>query len=353
VYLHTSDSTFFARGRISDLTNANAPAILRRTINLNYWASRSIVGDRSVNDTQAMRIAYLRVLGLIIGTADVTGTPNSHNCQYSDIRLVPDDHEFQVQGAANAAGPARVELHNSNDDPPNFFNPAEVDWRIKTKKKVINMICIIAFFMRTRGHHYTDEMDDRYKAVWRKCLYDEDDPGLAWTHIAHNTFHYIYPDDLDNIWGNNVISASCAGALVKRYASYSAGTAAVGAVAVGAADVLTVFPRLREVMADAFNELDRCMTVLRTHRWAGAITRRFYRGPALNIDEKRLGALAAVIIGALNTGATTSPLRNSRALMRVAENAPITGGFITSMLTKASQDERLVNALFVEAEEAD
>jgi hypothetical protein len=186
-------------------------------------------------------------------------------------------------------------------------------------------------------------------------MYQEDDPGIEWKYLAHHAFHYVFPDSLDTFWKDSVDAARCSGTLAKRYHSYAAGTAAVGAVQTGANDVLIVFPQMKEVMADQFAELDRCVNALKgsANRWVGSINRRFYNGGELTVDERVLSSLASVVLSALEVSASSSPLRNSLALRRVASNAPITGSIMVTIMQKATQDARMVNALLGKSEDVD
>jgi hypothetical protein len=145
----------------------------------------------------------------------------------------------------------------------------------------------------------------------------------------------------------------CSGALIKRIDSAPAGVAAVGAISAGANDLVICFPKIKALIPEAFAELTRCEGVLRNNRWAGSINRRFYNGPSLTPNEGLLGSLAAVIMGAIESTASAAALRNSAALRRVAANAPITGALIASMIAKAATDDRMIEALFEDSEEAD
>jgi hypothetical protein len=321
------------------------PDLATGLVRLNYWHLRSLPVALRPVEIDCRKIAFLRVHALLKGFGDVGNNPARYNVRYNDIKIVADNHTFNVGTATapvnNGTG---VAIPNYNDD---------ADWRGKAKKKVMNMICLVAFFMRTRGHHYTDEMDARYKAIWRNCLYDEDEPGLSWNYIAHYAYHFIYPITLDSIWKQAIDERKCAGALIIRFNSAPAGVASVGAVSVGASDLCIIFPKVRNIIPEAFAELARCELAVNNHRWAGSINRRYYNGPELVVNEKKIGALAAVILGALQAVAGSAALRNSPALRRVAQNAPITGTLVVAMITKAAQDDRMVDNLFYEVEEVE
>lgn len=350
VLIRQSDANVFQLGRATDLGTAGAA--IKRTIRLNYWYLLSITDEHAITPEVARRCAYMRVLGLCKGWGDIQNRPADHNCQYNDVRIVNDNDMVEVPVAVAGRIPdAHTDPtigRNHTNAIPNYGDAIEVAWRTSVKLKLMNIVCIIAFFMRTRGHHYVDEMMERYIAVWRKCLYDEDNPGISWQHLAHHCFHFLYPDVLDGVWLNACEAATCAGALVKRVNSYPAGIAAIGAVSTGASDIAIVFPAIRTLVPDAFEELDRCEKLAASNRWAGSVNRRYYGAPNIIVDEKKLGSLAAVIVASYDGIVNTAPLKDSRALQRVAANARLTGALISQMIQKAITDDRMVDPLFIE-----
>jgi hypothetical protein len=342
VYVPDTAARVFGLGTVVDLNNADALDAVNATINVNYWALLALPEGARPTVEEAIRIAFLRVHALTKGWGDMANDMARHNVRYNDITIIPVAQVFRVNINDALHDGDKTAAHNV----PNWDTDAA--WRTAVKRKVLNMVCLVAFFMRTRGHHWTADSDDRYQKIWRNCLYEEEHVGLNWEKVAHHTYHFIYPDILDGIWREAVTNARCAGALIKRFDSLPAGVAAVGAVQTGATDILIVLPNIRNLVPDAFQELERCANVIRGHRWAGSINRRFYDGTELIPDEKKLGSIAAVILGALQAVSSAAPLRNSKALQRVAQNAPITGTLINTMIQKAVTDDRMVNGLFVD-----
>jgi hypothetical protein len=355
VYINQAAAGSFALGTATDLTVPANRLALRQVIRLNYWHLVSIVGDKEVTMEEARRMAYLRAMGISKGWGDLAGNVAAHNVQFNDVHIVTDATTFAVP---NAKGGALPDDHTGDTiargiahPVPGYGDALDVQWRNDVKLKILNIVCIIAFFMRTRGHHWLPDMQERYTKVWRKCLYEEDGPGVPWSKLAHHVFHFMYPDILDKVWVNACNTARCAGALIKRVDSYPAGIAAVGAVESGAADVSIVFPAIKNLIPEAFEELERCVREAKAHRWAGSINRRYYGAPDVVVNEKRLGALAAVILAAYEGVAKNAPLIDSDALKRVAANAMITGSLISQMIQKAITDDRMIDPLFLEAAE--
>jgi hypothetical protein len=347
VDIRQADSVAF---RLNGVTDYGTNGIrISNTLRMNYWLLGTIAGDKAVTMEQARKISYLRVLALSKGWGDIGNRPAEHNVMYNDVKIVDDAKEYNVPSAyAAQGGPDPVDRGHAHAI-PNFA--ADAVWRIEARTKLMNVVCIVAYFMRSRGHHWLEDMDERYVAVWRKSLYDEDNIGLVWALVAHHALHFIYPDILDQVWVNAVDRARCAGTLIKRVNCYPAGVAALGAVSSGASDISIVFPAIRNLVPEAFEELDRCESLVQAHRWAGSINRRYYAAPNVVVDEKKIGSLAAVILAAYEGVASSAPLKNSKALQRVAGNAKLTGSLIAQMIQKAVTDERMVDPLFIEAAE--
>lgn len=349
VLIYQQDAGVFGLNQILDTNTAANHAPVIRTLKLNYWYLRSLPDVVRPIHVDAWKIAYLRVLALCKGFGDPQNNIAAHKVRYSDIIIVPNNHHFDTRDPDDTAVTGSTgAMAEVIDD---WGEDASLAWRNQVRKKLSNIICLIAFFMRTRGHHWTEDMEVRFVEIWKRCLYNEDDPNLKWKYIARHSLHFIYPDTLDAAWYAFLERARCNGALVKRWSSFAAGTAAIGACLAGANDVTVVFPKIRDVIPQAFAELDRCVAVLNADRWAGSINRRFYGGRDLVINERALGALAATILAALKVFESTAALARSPALIRIAQNAPITGELIAVTLQKAAQDKRMINAILLEGDE--
>ena len=335
----------FRLGIKPNKNDVNVQEACRDTIKANYWY---VLAHPKANNPRhsflkAARIAYLRVLGLLLGVGDSQDQPAAHNCRYNDVKIID----------TNATVAIDTDNVPITDDVPNWA--ADAVWRIGVRRKVTDILGNIGFNMRTRGHHGLDDMVDRYERVWHKCLYDEDNPGLEWLELAHDVYHFLYPDVLDGFWVDACTNERCAGALIKRVNSFAAGTAAVGAVATGLEDLTIVFPKMRDLLDPAYAEIERCMTVIggTGGRWAGSINRRYYGAGELVPNERVMASAAAVTLAALAAMQSDAPLRNSDALKRVGRNAPITGHIIQQIITKATQHDRMVLAILPADEDVD
>jgi hypothetical protein len=287
------------------------------------------------------KIAYIRMLAARNGHYDYTGTAASHHTRYS---------EYNVHTWASLQTWARTYLANNTvviTDlatartviPQVPHHAADANWQNAYRHKYIDTVCVVAYFFRVRGHHWTDEMDSRYSDVWRKCLYQEDNPGISWQYIAHDALHAIFPDDLDDIWEAATDTEACAGTLIKRFDSLPAGVAGISALNAGVADLQMIVPKALDYSKDAMTHLENLTQSVEAHRWAGSVNRRFYNAPNLVVDEAKLSALAAIIRAGLEGLAPGSPLLKSKALQRIAQNAQMTGAIVGKMVMTAVKSD--------------
>lgn len=286
------------------------------------------------NQTLALvhvKIAYVRFLAARAGLISPNFDKASHHVKYNEAEFI-DQADLDIANTAGTeAAVGAIE----------FTTGA----RKLLRENFANMVCAVAYMFRVRGHHFLGEMDNKYQALWKKCLKDDGNPGLEWSVIAHDCLHAIMPDVLDDYWKACVASSQIAGALIKRFDSAPAGVAAVRAVYTGAQDLQMAVPGIRERFIKHFDDLDNIMAQLRLERWAGSINRRYYGAKAVDFDEQKFGAIAAVIYHALKSFSAESMLLRSNALIRVANNAPITGGIVGRSIATAAADPELVKTM--------
>lgn len=213
------------------------------------------------------------------------------------------------------------------------------------RQNFANYTCAVAYMFRVRGHHWQSDMDAKYSGLWKKCLKNQDNPGLSWEVVAHDATHAIFPSILDDYWKECVANGRIAGALVKRFESAPAGVAAIRAVYAGAQDLAMAMPGIKHKFAEHYADLDAIIENMRVNRWAGSINRRYYGAAPIAFDEQKFGAIASVIYNALMSFASDSQLLKSNALIRVANNAPITGGIISKNIATAVQDPAIVRSM--------
>jgi hypothetical protein len=80
------------------------------------------------------------------------------------------------------------------------------------------------------------------------------------------------------------------------------------------------------------------------NRWSGSINHNYYGIPVRVYDESSYAALAATVLAALDTFAENAKLAESKALQRIANGAPITGGVIAKILSNCVKSEKMVDS---------
>lgn len=347
----------FSKGTTFDHTVLEHQRYLELFHRLNYWyivantvaraadpgggAARPVRVPDAALAARIRKIAYVRTMSARMGHFHYAGTPAAHHTRYAEFRQFTfvdlqafarrffEDNRVAITDLESALRGIR-KIPNLADDRA---------WMNAYRSKHLNVVCIIAYFFRVRGHHWIAEMDDRYKAVWHKCLYEEDGPGLDWQYLAHDALHAIFPDDLDAIWVKAAGDDACAGALVKRVNSVPAGVAIIAALNAGANDLGMIVPRAISHQAKAVGHLQQLTDQIKANRFAGSVNRRLYDAPDIVPNETLLGPLAAIILSSLDSFAPNSPLLKSAALKRVGNNAPMTGGVVGRMIVTAARSD--------------
>jgi hypothetical protein len=185
------------------------------------------------------------------------------------------------------------------------------------------------------------DFEDRYSTLWSRCLYKPEDLPLEWQFVATDALHAIMPDVLDIFWRSAADNARCAGTLIKRIDSAPAGAAGVVALERGLSDVVMLFPAITEKVPEAYEEFKSVVAQTKSSRWACSVNARFYGVSRARVDEAKIGALASVVLGVYEHLAPASKLRDSMALQRLAQIAPVTGGAIGIAAGRAARDDRL------------
>jgi len=278
-----------------------------------------------------MQTAYLRFLGVRAGLISPSFATADHHVRYNEAVMLRGANIGRATGNIGDAAVAAI----------GFTRQARTVFR----ENFANIVCCVAYMFRVRGHHFLPEMDGKYKALWKKCLKENDTVGLDWNYVAHDALHAIMPDVLDGFWEDCKNTGRIAGALIKRFDSAPAGVAAVRAVYAGAQDLQMAVPGIRDRFKQHFDDLDALIEKMRIERWAGSINRRYYAAGAIDFDEQKFGAIASVVYHALNAFASNSMLLKSNALIRVANNAPITGGIVSRSIATAAADPALVKTM--------
>jgi hypothetical protein len=278
--------------------------------------AHSIQAGRSAAD--AAKIAYVRFLAARNGLISPDLAPAAHNVRYNHAQRVaePVMVELRADVIGNAAHEAAIRAAITGD------------FKRLARRSFTDIVCCVAYIFRVRGHHYRDDILDRYVSLWSRCLKRDAELPASWELLATDALHAIMPDVLDNFWAEAAAGAHCAGALIKRLDSAPAGVAGVMALKRGLSDVMMLFPGVADKVPDSYRYFTDVAGKVEASRWGGSINCRFYGVSRIRVDEGRIGALASVVMGIYDQLATDSKLRESPALKRLAEAAPATGGAI-------------------------
>lgn len=292
-----------------------------------------------LQDKEIAVCSYLRLFAVQEGLISDAYEAKAHNVNYNDaVRCVNNAAVINAIGANNVGVADDATLNRIMAT----VNEGELR---KIAENFFNMVCMVAFFFRVRGHHYVDELEGRYANLWARCrMQDFAQPVAAkvWTTYG---LHAIMPDVLDAAWNHARRAAMIAGALSKRYDCAAAGMAGIVVVKAGVDDLVMVAPGLRTNLDEAMNYLDEMANRLRGNRWYGSINARYYGAPHATIDEKKLAAIASAVYAVLATVAPESDLNKSAALKRIARGAPITGAILGRAAARISEAPEVVASL--------
>lgn len=320
IYIPNNCPAIGANGAFQGLTREHVDDLFR--INLRRLRGLPNPPDLAV----CAKIAYLRVLVYRNRLLRPDDEMDAHHLHYNEVARVPMPADG-TQGFADIDNAAANALYDAVP-------------RVDLRKKFTNMLCCVAFMFRQRGHHYLQDFEARYNSLWRKCLYNEDNPGLSWEHIAHTATHAVWPRVLDDFWLNSVMQNRCAGALKKRIDCSPAGSAAPITLHTSVRDLVATFPQIKVQHAEDLAWLDGQVALIAgpDHRWSGSVNNIFYRHGQVNlphrVDEARLASLTSKLIATVKTVDPANALCASKALQRLASAAPITGG-VFGMLVSA------------------
>jgi len=326
-YIATMNGDLFIRNDEgeADMGTPNYVVVIPRFTDANHAAPTPNQVLRVFADTVEIQDpnATPRIKNLILGSRysayrlnllKPNDMPAEHNCNYTEV-------EYRDFANAAAIPPA----------------PTWVDYAILTSmaKQATNIICLCAYFFRSRGHHFKESFEDDVAAKWSKNLNAGAfcPTALEWGAIFTRGLHAIFPDDLDNFWSTSIDEHQVCRPFALRYNVPCAGTAPFFALYAGITEARLIMPGAFKSQTVLLEQLESVCTDLLINRWKGGINRTFYRGAALNIKEGTFAALAAIVYG-LNTPAeNVTALGRAPSLARVAGSAPLTTIIIRAAAT--------------------
>jgi len=285
-------------------------------------------------------LAYYRFLAVKYGLASPRYAPNNYNVGYNQCRTLgghngncADINGINDHGVPNAAKAGiQAALVNA-------LTVANIRHMHST---FVNLVCLLAYMFRTRGHHYLPDMQEKYDRIWAKCKASNFDKHGSFEHIMTISLHFVYPQILDQFWAHAMARGQCDAVIGLRYTSFAAGTALFNVVDQGIRDLLTVIPKIADVLPDEIEYVHNQTNVLKNNRWAHSVNARLYAADPSRLDETRVGVVAALIRSSVDALASDSPILESKALARAAKLAPIAGAAYTVAIKNYIRSDKFV-----------
>lgn len=324
-----------------DIPSANNPldktelTVAQALSFLSVNASICRILDPTMTVLTALVIAYHRLLAVVAGLISPHFRPDDYFTEYVEATTITVEQRNKTMADARAV--AEVEVRN------------QLTPQIKAdiRKTFTDRVCLVAFVFRARGHHWMNTIDDLFNRVWSKTRHAANTLHITWSQISRDALHAIYPVILDRFWTESVRQGHCNGALAKRVDVAPAGFAGPHVLMQGLTDLLMIAPGISNRVVDAVAYLRTLLAFANGHRYNGSVNARYYGALRGSVDEKRLGAIAATILAALENLTDNAPLGESPALKRIANNAPITGAVLGRAIGQISQRTEVVDTLLI------
>jgi hypothetical protein len=298
-------------------------------------ASDLLIQGVTATVNEAISIAVHRLLAIKHGLISDKFVPANFHVDYNDAERLTAPEVVNIMGDVKAVTTGDVSNYATKQVKDDIFST------------FFDRVCLVAFVFRARGHHYTDDYQDLYERVWTKCRYHVNQLRISFRNMATYALHGIYPIILDNFWLQCKDKGHCNGALSKRIDTAPAGAAGPYVLDQGIRDLVMIAPGIKDRLDEAFIYLNGILNRLREHRFNGSVNHRYYGADRITFDEKRMSAIAATIVAALDNLTEDSPLGKSPALRRIANNAPITGAVLGRAIGNIANRPEVVDTLLI------
>jgi len=295
------------------------------------WATRDVqrfllvnyvhLREHNIEHENATKLAYLRLMASTLKLISPTYDPADWDVKYNDARFVSWDGDY-LQRTENLAANVNDDVKIAMED---YYLGLAPDTRREIRLQFTNMVCLMAYMFRIRGHHWLDDYEDRVEDLWMKCLYKPRSNMIPFDLAFTVGLHAIIPKILDTFWLDSVKNNRCAGTLIKRVNAAPAGSAAIHAISQGIRDIKVAFPSLTDYLRDEVKELTAHLSRIESNRWIGSINAKYYGQTYELFDEHHVSVLAAAVKTIYENLAEDSPLKDSPAIKRVANQSPVTG----------------------------
>jgi hypothetical protein len=274
----------------------------------------------------ACRVAWLRMLLVNHKLVRAARTAGQYFVKY-------------LQVFTNADGVMRrtdVERANGEQAIDAEFNTPEFkQWVVDVNNRVTDIICLVAYVFRSRGHHYLDDLEAVYSRMWGNVCRPPVDLALTWAQIARLVAHAVPPIVKDDYWLAATAAGACDGALVKRINCAAAGQAEMINVLTAWNDLQGVLGELRPRFIAIETELADLSATFADRTWDHSVNHKYYGSQVGPSNVKQCAMIAAVLIGLgqCMDGLAQDGLHTSPALIRLAKQCPISGSVMATILS--------------------
>jgi hypothetical protein len=275
----------------------------------------------------AVTVSYLRLLAIKNGLVSTEFKPAAYFVKYNETTRLKADTD-----TAQAGFVAGLKIVTDNLAKVNIP---------KLTSYFTDLVCLVAYVFRARGHHYLDSYEELYKRIFEKTRLDKTVVTCTFKDVATTAFHAIYPTILDEFWLQKVKKQEVNGALAKRIDVAPAGMAGLHVLWQGAQDLKIVFPRINAINEKAFEYLDQQIEEANKERYYGSVNAVYYGCKKVALNEKLVGPIAAILKSIMEQVDEDAPILKSNALTRIANNAPISGKLIGKKIVKFVEDKPL------------
>jgi hypothetical protein len=269
------------------------------------------------NPQEALKIAYLRYSAVRLNLVSPSFEPRTFHCKYKEAEEIK-DYESRY--------PIREQRKIVTDymKSENFLK-----WVGEVGINVVNVICLVAFMFRQRGHHYLDDMESAYVKKGEKVFRMLPDTSrfytLTWKRVARDCFHAIYPCVLDKFWVQCAKMSYCDGSLRKRINCAAAGQATTINLFKLWDDLKLIATPVMAQFQDAAEEIDEQYKKLKNERWKGSVNATYYNASPDAIEPAVGGKIYAIAKAVADELRIDVEILKSNALQRIGKQGELSG----------------------------
>ena len=193
------------------MTNAQIVEFLAINMHQIQQTAKNEGGQPRLGEEQAAELAVLRLLAFRNRLAFRPPNLATWHVEYVDVLggdvgnagNVVNERHVQVDAAAFTIKNRYVGVIN-----------AMTGHIRKLTSNFSNIVCVVAYVFRSRGHHYLPDFDTVYSSLWEKCRCDLVAFKNTWASISTIGLHCIMPQVLDFYWRHCALKAKISPALV-------------------------------------------------------------------------------------------------------------------------------------------